>query len=126
MLAVSHVSGEVEDYDRDFVKTLPSFEPPADFTPEEIEEVRTSLPSFYQSFIDVFHPRIGKEHLPPHQSFDMKINLKPGSSLAVGKLYELMSQDYIEYGREHIMEAKGTHYQDSSGESRQIPPTIPD
>lgn len=37
----------------------------------------------------MFHPRIGKEHLPPHWQFDMKINLKEGSSLTVGKLYEL-------------------------------------
>nr|XP_031857102.1 uncharacterized protein CI109_007532 [Kwoniella shandongensis]KAA5524173.1 hypothetical protein CI109_007532 [Kwoniella shandongensis] len=56
---------------------------------EELAEILELVPETYREFLDIFHPRWGKETLAPHREYDLKIQLKPGTVLEPAPLYEL-------------------------------------
>jgi len=53
---------------------------------DNLEEVRQKLPEQYRAYEDVFSKRASDE-LPPHRSYDHKIELDASASLSYGPLY---------------------------------------
>lgn len=83
----SAIPRQALDIDTDY--TLPQFDPPMPFTPEELEEVRSFIPDLYLEFLDCFHPRQALETLAPRRHDDLRINLIPNARLRIAPLYEL-------------------------------------
>lgn len=74
------------------------FEEP--FTIEEIkqeqEELLLQLPKYYHGYLDIFLEKRGTQTLPPHRSYDMRIDLVPSAKLSIAKLYQLTEAERIE------------------------------
>jgi len=81
------------DEDWEEIETLPTFSNLA-LTPEEEDELRETVPEYYRDFLDIFHPRLAKETLPPHRPYDLKFTLKPDAKLKVAPLYELSPDQF--------------------------------
>ncbi|CEH14713.1 retrotransposon nucleocapsid protein [Ceraceosorus bombacis] len=61
---------------------------------DELDEVRKTIPEKYHEFADVFST-VQASELPPHQLFDHRIELLPGSQPPVRRLYH-SSRDELE------------------------------
>jgi hypothetical protein len=70
------------------VQTLPSFDI-LEFTQQEIDDLVNIVPPSLHKWLDIFHPRKGKETLAPAREYDLKIKLKEGAELRVAPLYAL-------------------------------------
>jgi len=52
----------------------------------------SNIPSEYHEFANVFS-KTKAETLPPHRSYDLKINLKEGAQPPVGPIYSLSTSE---------------------------------
>jgi len=52
----------------------------------------SNVPSEYHEFADVFS-KTKAETLPPHHSYDLKINLEEGTQPSVGPIYSLSASE---------------------------------
>lgn len=73
--------------------------------PKEKIDPKEKLPTEYHEFLDVFSQKEASK-LPPHRSYDHKIQLKEGSEAPFGPLYD-MSRDELLVLREYLEENLG-------------------
>ncbi|KAG6824281.1 hypothetical protein H0H93_002263, partial [Arthromyces matolae] len=92
---------------------------------KEEDLLKKIIPPEYQEFSDVFSEGSAKE-LPPHRSYDHKIDLEEGTKPPFGKVYN-MSEVELKALKDYLDEMLGKGFiraSSSSQEERWIPSTL--